>query len=46
MPIGDIAQAVGMSWDCARNTIVRFEETGDNKEKKPPERKTGQKETT
>ncbi len=39
MPIGDIAQAVGVSWDCARNTIVRFEENGDIKEKKPPGRK-------
>jgi hypothetical protein len=39
MPIGDIAQAVGVSWDCARKTIVRFEESGDVKRKKPPGRK-------
>jgi transposase len=35
----EIADKCGVSWDCVRNIINRYEETGDIKERKSPGRK-------
>jgi transposase len=34
----DIANKCGVSWNCVHHTIVRYEETGDIRESKSPDR--------